>query len=230
VRELQMMRKARPFQWFMWVCICTFPPGCKHEDHNAHATEVNTVVAADTSLRPGDVLFQDLDCGPLCDAIEAVTEGIDGKDFSHAGMIVRVGDTLAVIEAIGPDVHLTSMRDFHQRNSKVLTRHVKPIHRALADRAAAHALGFIGTPYDDAFLPDNGKLYCSELIAMAYERANSGKAVFAAPPMTFKDPRTSQFFPVWVLYYKELGLSIPEGEAGCNPGGLSRNDDLFEGG
>ncbi|MBL7939363.1 MAG: hypothetical protein JNL43_08385 [Flavobacteriales bacterium] len=223
------MRPSRPVQALLFLFTCTLQPGCRHAhpaDDGALASSPSPVQASAT-FQPGDLLFQDLDCGPLCDAIEAVTEGYGGRDFSHVGMVVRMADTLAVIEAIGADVHLTSLTTFQRRSSKVLARHVKPAHRALADRAAAHALAFIGTPYDDAFLPDNGKLYCSELIAMAYEHANSGDPVFTSAPMTFKDPRTGAFFPAWVAYYAELDMPIPEGKAGCNPGGLSRNEVLF---
>lgn len=222
MQELQVMHGARPFSWFLWLCICTLPPGCRHDDHSAHADEKSVLVSGGSVLRPGDVLFQDLDCGPLCDAIEAVTEGIGGRDFSHAGMIVRVGDSLAVVEAIGIDVHLTSVRKFHARGAKVWHGRVLPIHRALAQRAADSALAMLGTPYDDAFLPDNGKLYCSELIALAFDRAN-GSRVFEQRPMTFKDPRTGTFFSAWEAYYTALGMPIPEGVEGCNPGGLSRS-------
>ena len=57
-------------------------------------------------LREGDLLFQNLNCGALCDAIETVTEGVDGKDFSHCGIVVELNDSLKVIEAIG-DVDTT---------------------------------------------------------------------------------------------------------------------------
>mgnify|MGYP003338349778 CR=1 FL=1 len=57
-----------------------------------------------SNLQVGDLLFQDLDCGPLCDAIEAVTEGAEGRDFSHCAMVVQVGDSLKVVEAIGSEV------------------------------------------------------------------------------------------------------------------------------
>jgi len=40
-------------------------------------------------LQPGDLLFQDLDCGPLCDAIEKVTTGYQGANFSHVGIVAR---------------------------------------------------------------------------------------------------------------------------------------------
>jgi hypothetical protein len=42
--------------------------------------------------------------------------------------------------------------------------------------------------------------------------------------MTFIDPATGKFFPAWVDYYAELGIPIPEGKPGLNPGGMSRED------
>ena len=58
----------------------------------------------ESGLKAGDLLFQDLDCGPMCDAIEAVTEGAQGKDFSHCAMVVKVQDSLKVLEAMGKGV------------------------------------------------------------------------------------------------------------------------------
>jgi len=206
------------------LCIATLPPGCKHDDGHHHNDEP---FAKEHTLKPGALLFQDLDCGPLCDAIEAVTEGVDGLDFSHVGIVVRSGDSLAVCEAIGADVHLTSLAQFNARSSKVLAGHWPDSLRALAYRASVEAMRLVGTPYDDAFLPENGKLYCSELVALAFQQANSGTPFFNAPPMTFKDPATGTFFPAWIDYYTALGQPIPEDVAGCNPGGLSRDPRLL---
>lgn len=194
-----------------------------HEDPLDDATEK----AGWLTLQPGDLLFQTSRGGELSEAIEAVTEGRDGRDFSHVGMIVRIGDTLAVIEAIGDGVQLTGLAAFHQRSSMVMEGRIKPEHRALAERAAEEALKHLGTPYDKAYLPDNDKLYCSELVALAFASANGGVAVFEQTPMTFKDPVTGEFLGTWVTYYQELGIPIPEGIPGCNPGGLSRSSILM---
>ena len=43
-------------------------------------------------LQIGDILFQDLDSSPLCDAIEMVTPGHNNYNFSHIGIIVELGD------------------------------------------------------------------------------------------------------------------------------------------
>ena len=43
-------------------------------------------------LKKGDILFQDLDSSPLCDAIELVTKGYDNRNFSHIGIVVETGE------------------------------------------------------------------------------------------------------------------------------------------
>jgi len=43
-------------------------------------------------LELGDILFQDLDSSPLCDAIELVTPGFKDGNFSHIGIVVEIGD------------------------------------------------------------------------------------------------------------------------------------------
>ena len=42
-------------------------------------------------LMKGDILFQDLDSSPLCDAIELVTPGYRNGNFSHIGIVVELG-------------------------------------------------------------------------------------------------------------------------------------------
>ena len=178
-------------------------------------------------LQPGDLLFQTTDGDKLSGAIAAVTEGLDGRDFSHVGMVVRSADSLAIIEAISSGVQLTGISAFRERSSTILAGRIRPEQRALAERAAAEALNYLGMPYDKAYLPDNDKLYCSELVALAYETANGGVPVFEQTPMTFKDPTTGEYLETWVNHYQELGIPIPEGVPGCNPGGLSRSTILL---
>lgn len=178
-------------------------------------------------LQTGDLLFQNLDCGPLCDAIEAVTDGFDGHDFSHIGLVYVCNDSIYLIEAIGKDVHLTPLVTFLKRSTnKVYAATVKEQYRKIATDAVAFALLQCGTPYDDAFLYNNGKYYCSEMVYDAFKKANHDKPFFQLQPMTFKIPGKHAFFPVWIEYYKDLGMPIPEGKAGINPGGISQSNKL----
>ena len=183
-------------------------------------------------LQHGDLLFQDLNCGDLCDAIETVTYGINKKDFSHCAMVVNINDSLMVVEAIGQNVRITSVKDFYERSGDTLeinnitVARLKPEYIELVEQASVFALEQVGQPYDQPFLLENGKWYCSELLYESYKHANNGRAFFELSPMTFKDPKTNDFFPAWVTYYEELGQPIPEGELGLNPGSISRSDKI----
>ncbi|MBN2615024.1 MAG: hypothetical protein JXR71_04960 [Bacteroidales bacterium] len=183
-------------------------------------------------IQQGDILFQNLQCGPLCDAIEAVTQGVDGKSFSHCALVVSVNDTLKVVEAIGSKVQVHSLNTFFARSGdtgvirNITVERLKKSYRSLIPAAQAFALQQVGQPYDDDFILNNGKWYCSELIYAAFKYADQGKEFFPLAPMTFKDPKTHQFFPAWVEYYHQLGEPIPEGKPGTNPGLISRSPRL----
>jgi hypothetical protein len=180
-----------------------------------------------TELHNADLLFQDLDCGPLCDAIEQVTQSYGGHHFSHIGLVDIEGDSVFIIEAIGSAVQKTPLQHFLSRSHhQVLVGRLKPEFASMRSDVLAFATKQIGVPYDEAFLYANGKYYCSELIYDAFKDANHQKAFFELQPMTFKQPHRKTFFPVWVTYYQQLQMPIPEGALGINPGGISRSNRL----
>jgi len=179
-------------------------------------------------LKTGDFIFQDMDCGPLCDAIEAVTEGYNGNDFSHMGLVYKKNDTIYIIEAAGSAVRLNTLEKFSKNTKKPMyIGRVKKKYEKLIPRAISFSLEQIGVPYDDDYVYDNGKYYCSELIYVAFKKANNEKPFFQLFPMTYKEPGTNDFFPAWIEYYKEIGSEIPEGKPGCNPGGMSTSDKIL---
>lgn len=183
--------------------------------------------AQKTELKNGDLIFQDMDCGPLCDAIEAVTEGYNGNDFSHMGMVYHRNDTIYIIEAAGSAVRLTTLEKFSKNTSKPMyVGRLKKKFRKLIPQAIDFSLQQLGVPYDDAYLYDNGAYYCSELIYDAFKFANNNKPFFELQPMTYKEPGTDEFFPAWVDYYKSINADIPEGLPGCNPGGISTSNKI----
>ncbi|WP_430399879.1 YiiX/YebB-like N1pC/P60 family cysteine hydrolase [Flavobacterium sp.] len=177
-------------------------------------------------LKTGDIIFQSMNCGPLCDAINQVTEGYKGNDFSHLGLVYIKNDSIYIIEAAGKAVQLTPIEKFKSyTNETMFVGRLKRKHRKLIPEAIAFSLKQIGTPYDDAYLYNNGSYYCSELIYDAFLDAY-GKPFFELQPMTFKAPNSNEFFKVWKEYYDKLKMEIPEGQLGCNPGGISTSNKL----
>lgn len=183
-------------------------------------------------LKEGDLLFQHLHCGSLCDAIESVTKGADNKKFSHCAMVVKINDTLKVIEAIGNAVQINSIHNFFARSGdtgivkNISIGRLKTQYKSLIAKASAYAIQQVGKPYDVEFIMYNGAWYCSELIYAAFKYANHNQPFFALAPMTFKSPVTNQFFPAWADYYHDLRKPIPEGKPGINPGLISRSPKI----
>ena len=187
----------------------------------------------DFALREGDLLFQDVDCGPLCDAIEKVTAGFDGAEFSHVGIVAKdANNSFVVIEAVQNGVQATGLEAFLGRSfdakgrPKVAVGRLKQRYRHLIPVALKEAVALKGKAYDKAFVINNQAYYCSELVYEIFLRANGNRPVFVLQPMTFKDPDTGAILPAWREYFSKLGISVPQGRPGINPGGISRSPVL----
>jgi hypothetical protein len=201
------MRLPISFLLLLWCSACGSPP------------------ATDEWL-PGDIIFQSTG-GSRSRAIEEVTEGIDGRALSHVGLlVVDSSGRRMVIEAIGDRVQLTALDSFLRRDALNLWARVNDEYRSLVPAAIAFAWQQLGVPYDDEYLYDNGKYYCSELIYDAFLFANHGRPFFELAPMTFRSPVTGEVSEEWLTHYRQLGLPVPEGAPGCNPGGLSRSEKI----
>ena len=183
-------------------------------------------LSQNVKLKTGDILFQSMNCGPLCEAINEVTEGYQGKDFSHLGMVYIKNDSIFIIEAAGKAVQITPYETFKTyTKEEMFVGRLKSKYQKYIPKAIDFALQQVGVPYDDAYLYNNGKYYCSELIYDAFLHAYK-KPLFDLFPMTFKSPKTNDFFDVWATYYKKLNMEIPECQLGCNPGGISTSNKL----
>lgn len=177
----------------------------------------------------GDFIFQDCDCGPICDAIEEVTESKKGFRFSHVAIIVKdsLGNLVALESNIG-GVKEVALKDFLYRytdsNGKptVLIGRLKEGYQNLIPASISFLKSKLNAPYDDAFLLDNNSYYCSELLYDAFKFANEGKPFFSLYPMNFKTKKFNQFHNEFKAYYQKLGMPIPQGKLGLNPGSMSR--------
>lgn len=182
------------------------------------------------SFQVGDIFFQDLDCGPPCQAIEAVTSGYQGAQLSHCAIITSIGssnhDTI-LTEAIGETVIQTTLHDFLNRSNKVFVGRLKNEYQYMIPDAIAYIqTNLNGKPYDYIFDINDDTYYCSEIIYEGLKKADNTQELFSLKPMTFNEPGTDSPFVHWVEYYEELGHPIPEGELGLNPGRMSRSDAI----
>lgn len=181
-------------------------------------------------LKNGDLLFQDLNCGQLCEGINRSTYGVDHTTVSHVGMVVSVnGDQPQLVEAIGAGVTLTPLDQFLLRSEdmvghpRVMVGRVDDQEKPLIPAAIKAALHDLHAPYNATFSPTGPGFYCSQLIIHSFFEANHNRSVFATYPMNFKEEGHEKFPAAWVHYFSDLKKPIPQGEIGSNPGQLSRD-------
>lgn len=223
------MNKALFFCGLLLLCI-----SCESTKKEQPAPLKQTITKFDYSkfdLKPGDILFQDIDCGPFCESIEKVTSGIEGAKFSHVGMLIsKEKGELMILEALTAGVVETPldtffMRSFDEDNrSKVVVGRMKKEHQQLIPKAIDFAKTKLGLAYDEVFDISNDKYYCSELIYDAFKHANDEQPIFQLQKMTYNDPDTDEIFPIWETYFQALKVAVPEGKAGLNPGGMSKSN------
>ena len=180
-------------------------------------------------LRTGDLLFQTEGVSDFSQAISAATAK-DTVSFVHVA-IVNVGNdgNIEIIEA-SPQygVRICSIDEFFKITKAQTDGPSYTVMRLDGDYPVAQAVErartFIGQPYDWYYLPDNGKMYCSELVYEAFLNGE-GEHIFNAVPMNFRAPDGSmpQF---WTDLYNELGIDVPEGVPGTNPNDLSKDPRL----
>lgn len=219
------MRATFLFLIFLSIVSCQ---NSKKEQSDNQITPNTNFDYSKFELKPGDMLFQDSDCGPFCESIEKVTFGYKGSKFSHVGLVISNSiNELIVLEAVTAGVVETPLKDFFNRsfdeknNSKVVVGRIKPEYKNLIPKAISFAKSKKGLEYDEVFDISNNKYYCSELIYDAFKFANYNKPIFELQPMTYKDPETNELFPIWKKYFEDLNVPVPEGEPGLNPGGMS---------
>ena len=182
-------------------------------------------------LRPGDLLFQAGKTSEMTGAITAATGKERQLNYSHVGIAVRSHGVDSVLEATSDGgVWVTALGDFLARSARIDGRPAVTVMR-LRDTtgvtaAVARARTYLGQPYDYSFRPDNGKMYCSELVWESY-LAPDGSRRFPARPMNFlaADGSLPRF---WAELFAGLGEEIPQDIPGTNPNDMARDPQLKE--
>lgn len=188
-------------------------------------------VSAATTLKNGDLIFQLQGAGALSDAIARSTASADSLKIVHVGIIeVTASGEVNVIEASSEEgVRVIPLSEFVAESPKIDGKPALIVKRLTlpfpASDAIFRAKAHLGEPYDWLYLPDNGAMYCSELVYDSYRDAD-GNPIFESEPMNFRasDGTMPEF---WVRLYSEAGIDIPEGLPGTNPNSLSKHPSLI---
>lgn len=189
---------------------------------------VNVYAQKKFHLQDGDLIFQEACDGGMNTAIKAATRGIEGYNITHVGIVWQKSPLqYYVIEATHPEVKVTPLQTYLHPKDECAPRSVvgrlKATYHPLIQPALIQALQKVGKKYDDAFDINNDQYYCSELIYQIFKEANHGQEVFPLVAMTFKSKNTGEFPAYWVEHFQKMGIPIPEGQPGNNPGDMSRS-------
>lgn len=186
--------------------------------------------------RTGDLVFvglpmdYSLDKDSMAGAISASTGG-DSLNIIHVAILEVGRDTTWIIDATikhGVERHPidTFFTDFRLRDGSMPVFLVKrpDVTAAQAEEFVRNARRYLGQPYDSAFLPDNGAMYCSELVRESYV-LDDGSHLFSEYPMNFLGPDGSMP-PYWTQLFARLGMDVPQGVLGTNPQKMAAEPSL----
>lgn len=179
----------------------------------------------------GDLAFQISEISDFTKAITDVSAMRDSIKFAHVGIIFIDHGQPYVIEAVPKGgVTVTPLESYL---SEALTIDGKPgvvIKRVIRDFPAKQAIetakSFLGQEYDWDFLPDNGKIYCSELVYESFTDFE-GRKLFQARPMNFRNAE-GDIPDYWTELFRKLGTDVPQGVPGTNPQDMSQEVILQE--
>ena len=150
--------------------------------------------------------------------------------YYQTGILLNDNNKWVVAEAVSRGVVITDIDTFLNRSlddsgkPKVLVGRIKNTTNVKIP-TIIDLKPFLNKKYDEVFDINNDKYYCSELVYELF-KYSTGEKIFKLAPMTFNDPDTKELFPIWKSYFDTLKVKIPEGDAGLNPGSISRSDLL----
>lgn len=179
----------------------------------------------------GDLLFQVEGTSDFSAAIADVTAGKDSLRYVHVAIATKKDGKIYALEASSEKgVVLTGLDEFLAESRRVNGCPgvvVKRLNTGFpVERVIESAYSHIGEEYDWSYLPDNGKMYCSELVYEAF-RDETGVPLFTASPMNFRDGN-GEIPEFWIKTFEKLGEPVPEGVPGTNPCDMAREPVLTE--
>jgi len=122
-----------------------------------------------TAVHDGDLIFQESSSNQS-EAVRAATN----SEYSHMGMIFGAGTRHPVVlEAVQPvrETPLRAWIERGRRNHYVIKRLRRSMSREEVETLRRQARRFLGRSYDSVFDWTDARIYCSELVWKAYDRA-----------------------------------------------------------
>jgi len=179
----------------------------------------------------GDLLFCVSDISQMSKAITDATYNGDSLQFDHVAIFSYINEEPFVIEAsANKGVSITKLEDFLKSCNTINGKPGVIIKRLDLDvdteTIIERALTYVGQPYDWSYLPNNNKLYCSELIYECY-RNNDSCNIFQTKPMNFRN-KDGEIPDFWKTLFDKSGEKIPEGVPGTNPNDIFKDKRLQE--
>lgn len=144
--------------------------GSINSDRDKHPSERTSVHSAESTLKSGDIIFQNSQ-SYQCKAIELATH----SQYTHCGIIFWKDKKCYVLEAVQP-VKYTLLNDWieHGKNNHYVVKRLKD-QTMLSDSVIAvmqkNGEKHLGKGYDIYFGWGNDKIYCSELVWKIYKEA-----------------------------------------------------------
>ena len=181
----------------------------------------------DPMIETGDLLFVGIPMNYMEDsmsqAIADATAAGDTINFIHTAILeVDKEGAIWVIDATlayGVDRHPldTMLKQFtlHRDGAAGTFEVMRLVDNSNAARYVAQAKTWLAESYDQSFLPENGKHYCTELVYDAYVDSD-GNHRFEQVPMNFKN-KEGEMPAYWTWLFSELGEPVPQGVPGTNP-------------
>ena len=158
-------------------------------------------------LQNGDLLFMS-DESDLSKAIIKTTEKYSHVGIYFDGYIYHASRKLGVAKQ--------KLNEYLTEEKRNIYIYRYPIIDAKIVKERAEK--YLGCEYNHSFYPNNGQFYCSQYIAEILP-------IFDIIPMKFGDGE-KEISDYWKKYYEELGLPVPVGQSGTNPGQLAGSEKL----
>ncbi len=130
------------------------------------ASRPREVAQARVAVQHGDVVLQ-----TSTSSRSALIRQVTNSPYSHVGLIEVAKDGVFVIEAVQP-VSRTPFETWRNRGQghRITVLRAKGVDAVTLREVVKAAKKELGKPYDARYRWDDEKLYCSELVAKAFER------------------------------------------------------------